>query len=62
MQNLSQLEQEKQERKSLVIPATIGKRLACVRASYTIVVVVVCWFAFALSIYFMRLLGFIGRQ
>ena len=59
MQTLSQLEQGKEERKSLVTPGRIGKRLASIRVNYTLVVAVVCWFAFALFICFMRLLGFI---
>lgn len=58
MQTLNQLEQEKEERKSLSTPAMIGERLMSVRVHYAVVVVVVCWFAFALLIYFKRLLEF----
>jgi len=60
MPTLSQFEQKKEKRKSTpaMIGEGIGKRLASVRVNYTIVVVVVCWSAFALFIYFLRLLEF----
>lgn len=59
---VGELNRKEIEQKALSLPAAIGKRLLSVRVSYRMMVMVVCWFLFAIAIYFMRALGLIDPR
>jgi len=51
-----------EQKKPLTTPATIVRRVGSMRVNYGLVIAVVCWFAFALVIYALRVLGFIDGR
>lgn len=57
-----QLTQEKEERKPLLTPAKIVRRVGSMRVSYGLMIAVVRWFALALAIYILRTVGFIDGR
>jgi hypothetical protein len=59
---VKELKREVAEQKALSLPAAIAKRLSSVRVSYPVMIAVVCWFAFAIAIYFLRALGFLAPR
>ena len=59
---VSELKREAIEQKAPSLPAAIGKWLSSVRVSYPLMLALVCWFAFAISIYFLRVLGFLDSR
>jgi len=58
-----ELKKEKENReKPITTPAKIVRRVGSMRVSYGLVIAVVCWFAFALVIYVVRVLGFLDGR